>query len=57
VTEALAERWLNGAGLDGHRSAALSGLSVISEWFPEFRWRFTPGFTSAAPTVLSNMVR
>jgi hypothetical protein len=28
-----------------------------SEWFPEFRWRFTPGFSSAAPTVLSNMVR
>jgi hypothetical protein len=25
--------------------------------FPEFRWRFTPGFSSAAPTVLSNMAQ
>jgi hypothetical protein len=40
-----------------HRSAALSGLSIISEWFPEFRWRFTLGFSSAAATVLANMVR
>jgi len=47
ISGMIAHRLLNYALFEKTRSVALSGLLSVAAGYPEFRWRYTPGFITS----------